>query len=142
SRASAPGFAGAARVVFAGTPSRLAVFAHAALCLQDAIAAADPAPNVPVPYPIATVRLGADVALERVGLPLAPAYAPLWPMALAGSAIVVRLDDAAGAALTEACGVAELPILDAQMLVGALEEASVAQVASLVRAALEATQGS
>jgi CheY-like chemotaxis protein len=141
SRASAPGFAGAARLVFAGTPSRLAVFAHAALCLADSIAASESMPAVPVPYPIATVRMGDDVDLELVALPLVPAYAPLWPMALAGSAIVVRLDDAAGAALTEACAIAELPILDAQMLVGALEEASVAQVAGLVRAALEATQG-
>ena len=91
SRATSPGFSGSARIVFAGTPSRLAVFSHAALCLADAIAAPDPAPNVPVPYPIATLRLGDDVDLELVALPLVPAYAPLWPMAISGSAIVVRL---------------------------------------------------
>jgi CheY-like chemotaxis protein len=141
SRASAPGFAGSARLVFAGTSTRLAVFAHAALCLADSIGAPEPTPAVPVPYPIATVRLGDDIDLELVALPLVPAYAPLWPMALAGSAIVVRLDDAAGSALTEACSATDLPILDAQTLVGALEEASVAQVASLVRAAIEATHG-
>jgi CheY-like chemotaxis protein len=141
SRALAPGYEGATRLVFAGTPSRLAVFSHAALCLADSIAAPEAAPPLPIPHAIATVRLGDDVDLELVALPLVPAYAPLWPLALAGSAIVVRLDDAAGSALTEACSVAELPVLDAQMLVGALEEASVAQVASLVRAAIEATQG-
>ena len=97
---------------------------------------------IPIPHSIATVRLGDDVDLELVALPLVPAYAPLWSLALAGSAIVVRLDDAAGSALTEVCAAAELPVLDAQILVGALEEASVAQVASLVRAAIEATQGS
>jgi len=141
SRAAAPGYEGAARVVFAGTPSRLAVFAHAALCIADAVAASDPPPPVPIPHSIATIRLGDDVDLELVALPLVPAYAPLWPLALAGSAIVVRLDDAAGSALTEVCAAAELPVLDAQILVGALEEASVAQVASLIRAAVEATQG-
>jgi len=142
SRAAAPGFEGPARIVFAGTPSRLAVFAHAALCLADAIPSIEPPPPVPIPHSIATVRLGDDVDLELVALPLVPAYAPLWSLALAGSAIVVRLDDAAGSALTEVCAAAELPVLDAQILVGALEEASVAQVASLVRAAIEATQRS
>jgi hypothetical protein len=141
SRASAPGYQGAARLVFAGTPNRLSVFAHAALCLSDAIPSPEAPPTLPIPHPIATVRFGDDVDLELVALPLVPAYAPLWPLALAGAAIVVRLDDAAGSALTEACAAAELPVLDAQMLVGALEEGSVAQVASLVRAAIEATQG-
>ena len=140
SRACAQGYEGPARFIFAGTPSRLAVFAHAALCLSDALASPDAPPTIPIPHSIATVRLGDDVDLELVALPLVPAYAPLWPLSLAGSAIVVRLDDAAGSSLTEACAAAELPVLDAQVLVGELEEGSVAQVASLVRAALEATQ--
>ena len=141
SRASAPGFDGAARFVFAGTPSRLAVFAHAALSLVDALPSAEAAPVIPIPHTIATVRLGDDVNIEIVALPLVPAYAPVWPLTLAGAAIVVRLDDAAGSALAEACAAAELPVLDAHVLVGELEEGSVAQVASLVRAAIEATQG-
>jgi hypothetical protein len=141
SRAAAPGYSNAARFVFAGTPSRLAVFAHAALSLADALPSVEPAPAIPIPATIATVRLGDDVDIEIVALPLVPAYAPLWPLALAGAAIVVRLDDAAGSALAEACAAAELPVLDAQMLVGQMEEGSVAQVASLVRAAIEATQG-
>ena len=141
SRATAPGFSGAARLVFAGTPARLAVFAHAAIWLADAIGASEPPPSVPIPYAVANVRLGDDIELELVALPLVPAYAPLWPMTLAGAAIVVRLDDAAGSALAEACAAVDLPILDAQSLVGALEEASVSQVAGLVRAAVEATHG-
>ena len=141
SRALAPGYEGATRLVFAGTPSRLAVFSHAALRLVDALAPPEPPPTIPIPHTIATVRLGDDVDVEVVALPLVPAYAPLWPLTLAGSAIVVRLDDAAGSALAEACAVAELPVLDAHVLVGALEEGSVAQVASLIRAAIEATQG-
>jgi hypothetical protein len=141
SRAAAPGYEGAARFVFAGTPSRLAIFAHAALSLVDALPSTEPAPAIPIPYTIATIRLGDDVDVEIVALPLVPAYAPIWPLALAGAAMVVRLDDAAGSALAEACAAAELPVLDAQVLVGAMEEGSVAQVASLVRAAIEATQG-
>jgi hypothetical protein len=141
SRATVPGYEGAARLVFAGTPSRLAVFAHAALRLVDAVPASEPTPSIPIPHSIATVRLGDDVDVELVALPLVPAYAPLWPLTLAGSAVVVRLDDAAGSALAEACTAAELPILDAHVLVGALEEGSVAQVASLIRAAIESTQG-
>jgi CheY-like chemotaxis protein len=141
SRALAPGYEGATRLVFAGTPSRVAVFAHAALRIVDALPPADAAPSIPIPYSIALLRLGDDVDAELFALPLVPAYAPLWPLALAGSAILVRLDDAAGPALSEACAVAELPVIDAHVLVGALEEGSVTQVASLVRAAIEATQG-
>jgi CheY-like chemotaxis protein len=140
SRAVVAGYDGAARLVFAGTPSRLAVFAHAALRLVDAVAPSEPTPSIPIPHSIATVRLGDDVDVELVALPLVPAYAPLWPLTLAGSAIVIRLDDAAGSALAEACSAAELQVLDANALVGALEEGSVAQTASLIRAAIEATQ--
>lgn len=140
SRASAAGYEGATRLVFAGTPNRLAVFAHAALCLVDALPAAEPSPPIPIPHSIATVRLGDDVDLDLVALPLIPVYAPLWPLALAGSAIVVRLDEAAGPALSEACTAAELPIVDASVLVGSLEDGNVSQVAGLVRAAIEATQ--
>ncbi|MGO8997414.1 MAG: DUF4388 domain-containing protein, partial [Polyangiaceae bacterium] len=91
SRAASPGYEGAARFVFAGTPSRLAVFAHAALSLVDALPSPDPVPAIPIPHTIASVRLGDDVDIEIVALPLVPAYAPLWPLTLAGAAIVVRL---------------------------------------------------
>ena len=142
SRALAPGYEGATRLVFAGTPSRLAIFAHAALRLVDALAADRAARRRSRSRtPSRPIRLGDDVDIELVALPLVPAYAPPWPLTLAGSAIVVRLDDAAGSALAEACAAAELPVLDAQVLVGAMEEGSVAQVASLVSAAIEATQG-
>ena len=91
----------------------------------------------PIPHPIASVKLGDDVSLDIVALPLVPAYAPLWPMALAGSAIVVRLDDAAELALNEACAVSEVTIADAGILVGTFDEGNAVHVASLIRAALE-----
>jgi CheY-like chemotaxis protein len=141
SRARAAGFESPARVIFAGTPGRLAVATHSALSLADAVPAPDGQPTVPVPYLMATVLLGDDVSVDLVALPLVPAYAPLWPMALAGSAIVVRIDDAASQALTEACTAAEVPIVAASALVpqskDGFDEGNAAHVAGAVRAALQ-----
>jgi hypothetical protein len=137
-RARSPGFAGPARLVFAATSSKLAVFGHTVLSLSDAFPPAEPAPSVPVPYVIATIRLGDGVELDIVALPLVPVYAPLWPMALAGAAILVRLDEAAPQSLEEACGSVSVPILDARAIFGGLEESSAVQVASLIKTALDA----
>lgn len=137
-RARAPGFPGPARLVFAATPSRLGVFGHTVLSLADAFAGPDAAPTVPVPYTLATIRLGDGVELDIVALPLVPAYAPLWPIALAGAAIVVRLDEAAAEPLAEACSSLSLPILDARAIFGTLEESSALEVASLIKTALDA----
>jgi len=138
SRARAAGFSGPARLVFAATPSRLAVFGHTVLSLADAFPSQEPAPAVPVPYVLATIRLGDGVDLDVIALPLVPAYAPLWPMALAGAAVVVRLDEAAARSLEEACASVSVPVLDARAIFGALEESSPVQVASLIKTALEA----
>lgn len=137
-RARAAGFSGPARLVFAATPTRLAVFGHTVLSLADAFAPQEPAPSVPVPYVIATIRLGDGVELDVVALPLVPAYAPLWPMALAGAAILVRLDEAATQSLEEACGSVGVAVLDARAIFGTLEESSAVQVASLIKTALDA----
>jgi hypothetical protein len=139
SRGRSLGYEGAARLVFAGTPGKLAILGHSALAIADSVAAGDPPPIVPIPHPIGSVRLGDDVSLELVVLPLVPAYAPLWPMALAGSLAVVRLDDAAAAALAETCAASELPLLEASALVGPLDEGNAAEVAGLIRAALDAS---
>ncbi len=137
-RAKSPGFSGAARLVFAATPARLAVFGHTVLSLADTFSGPDGAPPVPVPYVVATIRLGDGVELDIVALPLVPVYAPLWPLALAGATLLVRLDEAASQALEEACASVGLAILDARAVFGALEESSAVQVASLVRTALDA----
>lgn len=138
SRARVAGFGGPARIVFAATPSRLAVFGHTVLSLADAFPASEPTPSVPVPYVLSTIRLGDGVSLDIVALPLVPAYAPLWPMALAGAAVVVRLDEAAAAPLAEACTSVALPVLDARGIFGALDESSAVQIASLIKTALDA----
>jgi hypothetical protein len=137
-RARAPGFPGAARLVFAATPARLAVFGHSVLSLADAFPSQDPTPAVPVPYVLATIRLGDGVELDVVALPLVPVYAPLWPLALAGAAILVRLDEAAAESLEEACASVGVAVLDARAIFGALEESSAVQVASLIKTALDA----
>jgi CheY-like chemotaxis protein len=142
SRARAAGFSGPARVVFAATPARLAVFGHTVLALADAFASSDPTPSVPVPYTIATLRLGDGIDLDIVALPLVPAYAPLWPLALGGAAVVVRLDDGALEPLGEACDSVGVTTLDARAVFGAVEESSPVQVASLIKTALEADTGS
>ena len=136
-RAKQAGFKGPARLVFAATPSRLAVFGHTVLSLADAYPSQEPAPAVPVPWVVATIRLGDGVELDVVALPLVPAYAPLWPMALAGSAVVVRLDEAAADPLEQAAKSVGVPILDARAIFGEFEESSAVQVASLVKTALE-----
>jgi hypothetical protein len=137
-RAKAPGFSGPARLVFAATPSKLAIFGHTVLSLADAFPSQEPTPSAPVPYVLATIRLGDGVELDIVALPLVPVYAPLWPLALAGAAILVRLDEAAAQSLEEACGTVAVPILDARAIFGTLEESSAVQVASLIKTALDA----
>ena len=120
-RAKAPGFLGPARLVFAATPSKLAIFAQTVLSLSDAFASQEPTAAAPLPYVLATVRLGDGVELDIVALPLVPVYAPLWPLVLAGAAILVRLDDAAAQSLKEACVSVAVPILDARAMFGTLE---------------------
>jgi CheY-like chemotaxis protein len=141
SRARTAGFGGAARLVFAATASRLAVLGHTVLSLADAVPPADPVPPLPVPHSLSILRLGDGVELEVIALPLVPAYAPLWPMALAGAAIAVRLDEGAAQPLEEACGSVAVNILDARAVFGAVDESSPVQVASLIRTALEADPG-
>jgi CheY-like chemotaxis protein len=140
-RARAAGFSGAARVVFAATASRLAVLGHTVLSLADALPPNEPAPPLPIPHALSTIRLGDGVELDVLALPLVPAYAPLWPIVLAGAAVTVRLDDGAAQPLEEACASVGVPILDARAVFGAVEESSPVQVASLIRTALEADPG-
>ncbi len=141
-RAKTAGFDGAARLVFAATPARLAVLGHTVLSLADALPPADPTPPLPVPHSLSTIRLGDGVELDVVALPLVPAYSPLWPMALAGAAVAVRLDEGAAQPLEEACGSVSVNILDARAVFGVVDESSPVQVASLIRTALEADPAS
>lgn len=132
------------RLVFAGSIHRLAVIAHSSLCLEGASPPPQGTPSLPMPHPVARVPLSSRaepereaIELEVVACPLVPAYAPLWPMALSGAFAVVRIDDAAGTLLEQACEGIDVRILDADMLVGPYDETNVAEVAMLVRAAFD-----
>jgi hypothetical protein len=138
-RARAPGFAGPGRIIMAATPSRLSVLAHTIPSLADAIGAKDGQSQVPVPHLIATLRLGDSVDIDIVALPLVPAYSPLWPLALAGASVLVRLDAAASRPLEDVCATHLIPILEAQRVVPGLDESNAMHVARLLRAAIEAT---
>jgi CheY-like chemotaxis protein len=136
-RAKSAGFRGAARLVFAATATKLAVLGHTILSLADARPSPDPAPGLPLPHLLASLRLGEGVELDIVALPLIPVYAPIWPMALAGAAVTIRVDDGAAQSLDEACASVGVTILDAAAVFGDVDETSALQVASLIRTALE-----
>ncbi len=136
-RARAPGFAGPGRIVMAATPSRLSVLAHTIPSLADAVGAREGQSQVPVPHLLATLRLGDSVDVDIVALPLVPAYSPLWPLALAGASVLVRLDAAASRPLEDVCATHLIPILEAQRVVPGLDESNAMHVARLLRAAIE-----
>jgi hypothetical protein len=83
------------------------------------------------------VRLGDDVSVEITLLPMVPAYAPVWPAALAGSALVVRLDDSAPALLQAACDSRGVPMVQATELQGGDADVQApGRAAKLIRAAM------
>jgi CheY-like chemotaxis protein len=131
------GFAGAARVLVAAAPRRLSTVMHSVRRIHDAVAPAESVPAAPVPYLMATLRLAEGEELEIVGLPTIDAYSPVWPLTLAGSAIAVRLESAEASALEAACSVAGVPVIDAGVLLGDIDEADPAQMAALIRMALD-----
>jgi hypothetical protein len=125
-----------ARVVFAGTPDRLAVFAHSLLYVDDVTRPASSGPLVPMPHVIATSTID-RVNVDVVVCPLVPVYSPLWPLSLSCAALVVRLDEAAPGLLEAAAELAGARVIAAEALVGPLDEASVGAVVAVLRAALD-----
>jgi hypothetical protein len=111
---------------------------HSLRRIAEAVAPADAAPTLPLPHQLATVRLGEGAELSMIGLPSAEAYSPMWGLALGGSAVAVRIGESGSELLAEACAVAGVPLLDAEVLVGDIEEADPVQVAALIRATLDA----
>lgn len=124
-------------VVFCGVPARIATLARASLRIASFRPPAEAAPAVPVPHAVAIMPLGDSLELYVIALPLVPAYAPLWPMTLAPSHVVVRLDLAAARLLDEACAVSGKKALDAASLVPSFAEDDEESVGALIRAAVE-----
>jgi CheY-like chemotaxis protein len=125
------------RVVLCATPTRLGAVSRAALRISSFRPPPEEAPVVPVPYTIAIMPLGEDLDLEIVGLPLVPAYAPLWPLVLSGAQCIVRLDAGAARLLDEACAQLDRRHVDGEDLVAGFVEDDEERVAELVRAAVE-----
>lgn len=139
-RAVRSGYRGAARVVIAATPQRLVTLMHAISRVADAIVPTETVPAAPVPYALATLRLG-EADLEVMGLPLVEAYAPLWGVVLPGAAALARLELTASDALDTACSVAAVPVLEAGAMLEEGDEADPEHVANMLRMLLEKALG-
>ena len=139
-RAERSGYRGAARVVIAATMQRLLTLMHAIARIADTAVPTEQVPAAPVPYALATLRLG-EADLEVVGLPLVEAYAPLWGLVLPGAAALARIELTASEALETACSVAAVPMLEAGALMQDGDEADPEQVATLLRMLLEKALG-
>lgn len=139
-RAARSGYRGAARVVVAATMQRLVTLMHAIARIADAVVPTETVPAAPVPYALATLRLG-EADLEVVGLPLVEAYAPLWGLVLPGAAALARIEVSASDALDTACSIAAVPVLEAGALLREGDESDPEQVASLLRMLLEKALG-
>lgn len=140
-RSARAGFQGPARVAIASTPQRLATLMHALGRIADAVTPTEALPAAPIPHVLGTLRLGENVELSVVGVPLVEAYAPLWGLVLPGCAALARLDIRASESLETACGVAAVPLLDVNALLRDGDEADPEQVAGLIRMLLERASG-
>jgi hypothetical protein len=141
SRLSPKGFLPPPRLVIAASQRRMMSLAHAIRYIEGVAATSELPPRVALPRPFGTLRLGEGVELALIGLPVDDAFAPLWALALPGAAAVVRIEGAGGDAFEACCEAASAPVLEAERLVTELDVAAPAQVAALVRGALEAAAG-
>jgi hypothetical protein len=139
-RAARTGYRGAARVVIAAAPQRLVTLMHALARIADAVVPSEAIPAAPVPYALATLRLG-EADLDVIGLPMVEAYAPLWGLVLPGATALARIELAGSEALETACSIAAVPVLDAGALLQEGDESDPEQVAALLRMLLEKALG-
>jgi CheY-like chemotaxis protein len=140
-RLTRAGFAPPPRLVIAAPVRRMPALAHAVRRITDAVAPGDAPPSAPLPRPLGTLRLGDGVELALIGLPADDTFAPTWTLALPGAAAVVRLPGAGGPTLESHCAAVEVRLIDAAKVMGPLDAAMPAQVAALVRSALELVAG-
>jgi hypothetical protein len=136
-RLARPGFAPPPRLVIAAGMKGVRTLAHSIRRIMDIVAPAEPPPRAPLPRLLGTLRLGDDVEVAITALPTDEAFAPTWSLALPGAAAVIGLEDAAVAALQAHCEAVEVMLIGARTLVDPLDIAVPADVAALLRAALE-----
>lgn len=130
------GYQGLGRIVLAAAPSRMGGLSQALLGIVEAVSPDKPAPLLPLPHTMAELRIGEGVAIDVVALPLVPAYAPLWPLAVAGAHAIIAIDEPHDA-LAEACASAARSLHAARALVPSFDATRPQHVAALLRAALE-----
>lgn len=136
-----PGFHGNPRLVFFSSPPRLSASLHALGRISDSLLGTETAPAAPVAYRLATLRLADGQELDVLGLPNNLAYCPLWNLTLPGCAAIVTLGTDLSELLEEAATLCGVTLLDAETLVGHLDEGDPRQMAALVRATLESAAG-
>jgi CheY-like chemotaxis protein len=140
-RLTRAGFAPPPRLVIAGNVKRMPALAQAVRRITDAVVPSEGPPRAALPRMLGTLRLGDGVELGLTGLPVEDSLSPTWALAVAGAAAVVRLGDAGGEELDACCAAMEVMLIDADSLMTPLDAAVPAQVAALVRAALEMAAG-
>ncbi len=141
SRLTPKGFLPPPRVVIAASHRRMLGLAHAVRYIEGVTASSEVPPRAALPRAFGTLHLGEGVELSLVGLPVDDTFAPVWSLTLPGAAAVVRIDGAGGNAFEACCEAVEAQVLEAEQLVTELDVAMPAQVAALVRAAIETAAG-
>lgn len=140
-RLTPKGFLPPPRVVIAASHRRMLGLAHAIRYIEGVVASSEIPPRAALPRPFGTLRLGENVELSIVGMPVDDTFAPVWALTLPGAAAVVRIDGAGGPAFEQCCEAVEAQVLEAEQLVTELDVAMPAQVAALLRAAIETAAG-
>lgn len=135
------GYQGNPRIVLFSTPPRLSASLHALSRIADSLVATEIAPAAPVAYRLSTLRLSDGQELDVIGLPNNLAYCPLWNLTLPGSAALVTLGTEPSELLEEAATLTGVTLLDAETLVGQIDEGDPRQMAALIRATLESAAG-
>ncbi len=131
-RASLPPGTKRACIAVCASPARLGPLERSTLRIGSFRPPPEAAVRIPVPHAVAIMTLDDGLELEVLGVPLAVAYAPLWPLALCNARAVVRLDPVAGAELDAACAWLGLQVLDVDRLVSGFSEEDEEQVATML----------
>jgi CheY-like chemotaxis protein len=140
-RLTRTGFSPPLRLFIAAGILQMPALALAVRRITDAVAADQALPSAPLPRPLGTLRLGDSVDLMLIGIPVDDTFAPTWTLALPGAAAVVQLAGAGGRVLQAHCEAVEVMLIDGERLPGARDATAPAQLAALVRSALEVAAG-
>lgn len=130
------GFGAGARLVIAASHGALADLALAVRNLADALPPLEAAGAPRLARQVGRLRLGEGQELELVGLPCDAAMSPTWAFVVSASVAVVRVEGLGGALLEAHCRAADVPLLDAEGLVGPVDLGVPRAVADLLRAAI------